>query len=156
MNATATRTERTMKRRMFIKHALLGFVALLLGGKSAVAKAIKEGAPIFGAELQTSRGRQHTPVVRAPKVVKAGEPFEVEVEIGHYQGHESTQEHHIDNICLWADNREVGSVELKAGEKPKAKFTVILNRPGTTVLRGFGNCTKHGLWVSQPVKVEVV
>jgi superoxide reductase len=143
-------------RRKFIKSALLGLVGLTIGSKSAVAKALLEGAPIFGAETQTLRGKQHTPVVKAPEVVKAGEPFEVEVEIGHYEGHESTQEHHIDNICLWVNNREVGSVEVKAGEKPKAKFTVVLDRPGTVTLRGFGNCTEHGLWVSEPVKVKVV
>ena len=66
-----------MDRRSFLKKTVLGTGALIVGGVPAVtqiAKASeKRDIPVFGPDLKTAGGRKHTPFVKAPKRVKAGD-----------------------------------------------------------------------------------
>jgi len=135
-----------------------GFVeSVLVDRRSPLAEALENGLPIFGPEVVTRHGKQHTPVVKAPKVVRAGEWFEVEVEVGYFYPHPSTPGHHIDSISLSVNGKEVATVNLEPGrESSKARFLVKVDEPGKAVLRGFGNCTLHGIWASYPVEVEVL
>jgi len=147
-----------MERRKFLKAGLLSVGALIIAGPTALAKEIyKRDIPIFGPDLKTVGGRKHTPYVKAPSKVKAGEWFEVFVEVGHYHPHPNTPTHWIESVALWVDKFEVAKSEFKAvSGAPKALFTVRIENPGVHILRGFGYCNLHGLWVSLPVKVEVV
>ncbi len=150
-----------MDRRNFIKKTLLGTGALVVGGAPAVSQVVKASEkrdiPVFGPDLKTAGGRKHTPFVKAPKRVKAGEWFDVFVEVGHYKLHPNTMTHWIESVALWIDKFEVASARFRATQgAPRATFTVKVDKPGKVTLRGFGYCNIHGLWVSLPVEVEVV
>ena len=107
--------------------------------------------------LRARGGRKHIPYVKAPKKVKAGRWFTVEVEVGHYHPHPNTPTHYIESASLWIDRFKVASARFKPVQgAPKALFTVRVEKTGKAVLRGFGYCNLHGLWVSLPVEVEVV
>ena len=150
-----------MDRRNFLKNALFSTGALVVGGTSVVSQVAKAGEnrdlPIHGPDLKTAGGRKHTPFVKAPKKVRAGQWFEVFVEVGHYKPHPNTMTHWIESVALWIDGFEVASAKFRATQgAPKALFTVKVDRPGKVILRGFGYCNIHGLWVSQPLEVEVI
>jgi len=145
----------TMVKERVERHSLLGSV--LADRNSPLAEAFEEGLPIFGPEVVSRHGKQHTPIVKAPRQVEAGQWFEVEVEVGFYHPHPNTPGHHIDSISLCVNGHEVANASLTAGNgAPKARFLIKIDEPGTAVLRGFGNCTLHGIWASFPVKVRVV
>jgi superoxide reductase len=145
-----------MSAKSFLNHSLLG-EATLLEGPSPIAEAVEEGLPIFGPETTTRVGKQHTPIVKAPRKVRAGQWFEVEVGVGYFQSHPNEPDHYIDAISLMVDGVEVASMKFQPGQgAPRATFVIKIDEPGVAYLRGFGNCTLHGLWVSEPVKVEVI
>ncbi len=146
-----------MNRRHFLKTGILGAGTILLGNTLSWAGEIKRDVPIFGPDTKTVGGKKHTPFIKAPKKVKAGEWFDVEVEVGHYHPHPNTKKHFIESISLWIDKLEVASAKFKPVQgAPKARFTIRINKPGKATLRAFGYCNIHGLWVSFPTEIEVV
>ncbi|WP_163328060.1 desulfoferrodoxin family protein [Desulfurobacterium thermolithotrophum] len=148
-----------MERRDFIKKTILATGVFLGGGITVpkITKAAEEKIPVFGPDLKSIGGRKHTPYVKAPKKVKAGEWFDVYVEVGYYHPHPNTMTHWIESVALWIDKFEVVKATFRATQgAPKALFTVKIDKPGNAILEGLGYCNLHGLWVSKPIILEVV
>ena len=115
---------------------------------------------------------KHAPVVQCPDEVKAGEFFEVKVNIGEEIGHPNTTEHHISWIELFFQPEgdkfvyNVGRYEFNGhGESvkganqgpvyndPSIVTVVKLTQPGT--FHALAMCNIHGLWEgTKEVKVS--
>ena len=110
---------------------------------------------IKSADWKTEK---HVPVIAAPEVARAGEPFEVEVSVGKEIPHPNTLEHHIVWAALYfvADGSQL-PVELARAEfrahgpdlftSPTLKATVSLPTSGT--LHATASCNIHGLWEAE-------
>ena len=110
------------------------------------------------------KAEKHVPVVTAPSAAKAGEPFDVEVDVGKEIPHPNTAQHHIAWMALHFvpaganTSIELGRVELSAHgasmtdkpgpafTEPSARFRVRLAVSGT--LHATAYCNLHGLWTS--------
>jgi superoxide reductase len=152
-----------MNRRTFLATTLIGSVA---AGISSAASAAERYFPIkVDQSLFDSINRvkipgkksplemSHAPVISAPKSVKAGEVFTVEVSIGE-KVHDMGPAHWIEYIELAIGNEPVGRVEFQSRGfmKPKATFTLALPKEiapnGVITLVAFQRCNLHGLWES--------
>ncbi|MFQ5477585.1 MAG: desulfoferrodoxin family protein [Candidatus Binatia bacterium] len=95
---------------------------------------------------------KHTPKITAPKKVKAGEWFDVTIEIGHGERHPSLVEHHVRSITLLKNDVELVRAYLHPVQaSPKVTFTVALEE--TATLRVLEEPTHSAAWESS---VEVV
>ena len=128
----------------------------------------------FGEVVQTADWKieKHVPTIVAPRSVKAGEKFAVEVSVGKEIAHPNTTEHHIRSIHLYFKPTagkfvsEAGSYEFSAHAEsadgpnkgsilaePVVQTTLKLTGSGTLLAVGY--CNIHGLWESsQEIKVE--
>ncbi|GBE19029.1 putative superoxide reductase [archaeon BMS3Abin16] len=97
--------------------------------------------------------KKHLPVIDAPDSVKAGESFEVTVEVGRLLAHPNEPAHHIQWIRLLNGNLTLASIQLTpVATSPKVTVTVKLEK--TTTLRAIARCNLHGEWVmAQEVKI---
>lgn len=101
---------------------------------------------------------KHVPVITAPNNVKAGEFFEVTVQVGDEVPHPNTIEHHIKWIQVYAKDEDgrvvhVGTFDLgPTYADPKVTFPMKITRSST--LYAIAYCNIHGLWESS-VKVTV-
>ena len=148
-----------MDRRNFIKNTFLATGVVLGSGIiiPEIAKAKESKIPLCGPDLETTFGRKHTPYVKAPKQVKAGEWFDVYVEVGYYHPHPNLMTHWIESVALWIGQYEVAKATFRATQgAPKATFTIKIDNKGETTLKGLGYCNLHGLWVSKPINIKVV
>ncbi len=99
----------------------------------------------------------HTPKIKAPEKVKAGEPFTVEVEVG---PHPNQAVHSIRYIQLFfkEEGRAFNPIHLATAilepeyAEPKLVFTIRIRKSGT--LYALGYCNLHGLWESS-ANIEV-
>jgi len=95
----------------------------------------------------------HAPAITAPKMVKAGELFVVEVSVGE-NVHVMGPVHWIEYIELAIGNEPVGRVEFqpRGFMKPKVTFTLALPKDlapaGVVTLVALQRCNLHGLWES--------
>ncbi len=106
---------------------------------------------------------RHTPHVVAPAKVKKGEAFGVTVRMGQDYVHPDLPEHFIQSLQLFRGDKLLGTATYAPGaatvgrETPsgfqQVTFTIALDAPAT--LSAISYCTMHGLWTSDPVKVEV-
>ncbi|MHC4983384.1 MAG: class II SORL domain-containing protein [Planctomycetota bacterium] len=102
----------------------------------------------------TDLEKKHIPVIAAPESVKAGECFEVVVEVGKLLAHPNENGHFIEFVELYADDRYLARADLTAGTTcPRLRLCVALRGP-VDELRAYGRCNLHGVWVSA-VKVAV-
>src|SRR6185369_10510661 len=152
-----------MDRRTFLATTVIGSVAT---GMSSAASAAERYFPLkVDQSLFDSINRvkvpgkksplemKHAPVISAPKTVKAGELFTVEVSVG--EGlHDMGPAHWIEYIELAIGNEPAGRLEFqpRGFMKPKATFTVALPKEsapnGVVTLVAFQRCNLHGLWES--------
>jgi superoxide reductase len=152
-----------MDRRTFLATTVIGSVA---AGMSSAASAAERYFPLkVDQSLFDSINRvkvpgkksplemKHAPVISAPKTVKAGELFTVEVSVG--EGlHDMGPAHWIEYIELAIGNEPAGRLEFqpRGFMKPKATFTVALPKEiapnGVVTLVAFQRCNLHGLWES--------
>ena len=105
------------------------------------------------------KGEKHVPAIDAPATVKAGEEFEVVVQVGKEIAHPNTFEHHI----LWSKLYylpegaklpvEIGNYDFVAhGEgdaltSPKVTTRLSLSKSGKLISTSY--CNIHGLWTSE-------
>lgn len=152
-----------MDRRNFLKTAVLGTIATGLTATAATAgryfpvkvdQGLFEGINrVKDPAKKTALEKSHAPVITAPKTIKAGEPFTVEVAVGEIL-HGMGPAHWIQNIELYIGNEPAGRVELqpKGYLKPKAVFTAVLHQDaapaGTVTLVAAQHCNLHGYWES--------
>lgn len=94
--------------------------------------------------------KKHLPVIEAPDSVKAGEPFEVTVQVGKLLSHPNEPGHHIESIELYKGHILLARVDLAGGlAEPKATLTISLEADidgENTPLRAFEKCNLHGTW----------
>ena len=111
------------------------------------------------------KGEKHVPVIKVSGEVKAGEEFEVNVNIGEAVGHPNELAHHIAWFKVFFNTTdgkfpvEVGSYNFSAhGEEdvfssPNVTIKLKTNSSGT--LFALSYCNIHGLWEnSQEVTVK--
>jgi superoxide reductase len=102
----------------------------------------------------TDLEKKHLPVIEAPDSVKAGESFEVTIEVGKLLTHPNELGHHIQWIVLLKGGVALATVHLTpVTTSPNIKLTVTLNQ--TETLRALERCNLHGEWeYTKLVKVE--
>jgi superoxide reductase len=100
---------------------------------------------------KTPLEKGHAPVITAPKSVKAGEPFIVEVSVGENL-HPMGPTHWIEFIELGIGNEPAGRVDFQPRGflKPKTTFTVVIPKEaapeGKLTLLARQHCNLHGMW----------
>ena len=146
-----------VRRREFMRTAALATGGLVLGGAGA-ARAFTGHAAVDEKLFQdinrakdpahkTGLEQKHVPVVELPAMIKAGEPFAVNVTIGEVI-HPMGAAHYIDWVEILAGNEPAGRLDFReAFSQPKATFFITLDKPVTLVTRIY--CNIHGLWQSE-------
>ncbi|HTG82894.1 MAG TPA: class II SORL domain-containing protein [Geobacteraceae bacterium] len=150
-----------MDRRTFLKGAVAGSVAAGFAGAAVAAERYfptKVDMALFDAinrakdpANKTPLERSHAPVIVAPKSVKAGEAFPVEVSVGE-KLHDMGPVHWIEYIELSLGNEPAGRADLqpKGYLKPRVTFTVTVPKEaapgGKLTLVARQRCNLHGYW----------
>ncbi|MGD2174848.1 MAG: desulfoferrodoxin family protein [Candidatus Brocadiaceae bacterium] len=97
-------------------------------------------------ENMTDLEKKHVPVISAPESVKAGECFDVIVEVGKHLAHPNERGHYIHFVELYADETFLGRVDwTPVTTCPIARFCVQLDHIHDR-LRAFEYCNLHGTW----------
>ena len=97
----------------------------------------------------TDLEKKHLPVITAPDTVRAGECFEVVVEIGKLLQHPNEAGHFIEFIELYAGHAYLAHLDLIAVRTcPVLKVCVSLEKDFGP-LRAFARCNMHGVWEAQ-------
>jgi len=150
-----------MDRRTFLATTLIGSAAVAVSSAASAAERyfpLKVDQALFDSinRVKTPGKKSplemsHAPLISAPKSVKAGELFTVEVSVGE-KVHDMGPAHWIEYIELAIGNEPVGRLEFqpRGFMKPKATFTVALPKEvapnGVVTLVAFQRCNLHGLW----------
>ncbi len=102
----------------------------------------------------TDLQKKHTPVITAPDAVKAGECFDVLVEVGKLVAHPNEVGHYIEYVNLYAGDVYVAGLDLTSVRTcPVLKVCVSLDRD-LGALRAVARCNLHGEWAAtRPIKV---
>ena len=103
-------------------------------------------------EMESTLMEKHVPVIKAPAKVKAGEEFEVVINIGGNIPHPNTVEHHIKWIQVFAEveGRAYNPVHVATFDfgptfaEPKVKFRMKLEKSATLIALEY--CNLHGVW----------
>lgn len=105
---------------------------------------------------------RHSPFVSCEAKAKKGEKFPVTVKVGNEYTHPDDFNHYIDFIQLYngetllAEARYLAGALGGEGHKSQAEVTFHIVPSGKKLsLTAMSYCTKHGLWESDPVEVEV-
>ena len=150
-----------MDRRTFLKSAAMGVVAAGVVKETFAAEKyfpVKADQGLFETinrvkdpANKTPLEKSHSPVITAPKTVKAGEPFSVEVSVGEVV-HSMGPAHWIEFVELNIGNEPAGRIDFqpKGYLSPKAAFTVALTKEsapsGKVTLIAHQRCNLHGYW----------
>ncbi len=150
-----------MERRKFVKGAVATAAAALVMGKveKTFAKKNEETKKInrlTNKKNPSMLEKKHVPLIKAPSKVKKGEWFDVEVKVGFMVEHPSTPEHFINEIKLILDGHETIELDNERGgnTSPNGYFRIRLNK--TCRLEAISECNIHGVWMGEPVTVEVI
>lgn len=93
----------------------------------------------------TDLEKKHTPIIEPPDLAKAGEPFEVVVEVGKLLKHPNEPNHFIEWIELYSGDTFLTRVDLTAElTDPKVTIPIRLTHPHTMKARA--RCNIHGVW----------
>lgn len=103
---------------------------------------------------------RHSPFIHCADKAKKGEKFAVTVKMGNEYSHPDDFDHYIANIALYNGETLLARADFVAGtlgnEKNHAEVTFNIVPTGKKLtLVAHGYCTKHGVWESTPVIVEV-
>lgn len=94
----------------------------------------------------TDLEKKHLPVITAPEKVKAGECFEVIVEVGKLLAHPNESGHFIEFIDLYAGDVFLTRLDLSPKTTcPTLKVCINLDKY-LGPLRAFERCNLHGVW----------
>ena len=121
--------------------------------EAQVADVVPEITPDFD-HMKTGQDPKHTPRITAPDKVKAGEWFDVTVEVGNEARHPSLIEHHVRWIAIYKDDVEIARTYLHpVFSTPKVTFTIRLEK--SAKLRALEEPTHTAAWeTSKDIKVE--
>ncbi|WP_457607995.1 class II SORL domain-containing protein [Nitratifractor sp.] len=103
---------------------------------------------------------RHSPFIHCAESAKKGEKFPVTVKMGNEYSHPDDFDHYIAYIQLWNGETLLGQATFTPGslgnQKEHAEVTFNIVPTGSKLkLTAMAYCTKHGLWESDPVVVEV-
>jgi len=103
---------------------------------------------------------RHSPFIHCESTATQGEMFAVTVKMGEEYTHPDDFDHYIANIALYNGETLLARADFVAGTlgNEKSHTTVTFNvRPMGKKLNlvAHAYCTKHGVWESTPVAVEV-
>jgi superoxide reductase len=102
---------------------------------------------------------RHSPFVHCEKAATKGEKFKVKVKLGDEYMHPDDFDHYISTVQLWNGEVLLAESEHKAGSlgnQPghlEVDFYIVPTKK--LALTATAYCTKHGLWHSDEVVVEV-
>ncbi|OQX75088.1 MAG: dethiobiotin synthase [Campylobacteraceae bacterium 4484_4] len=103
---------------------------------------------------------RHSPFVHCESTAKKGEKFAVTVKVGEEYTHPDDFDHFIANVSLWNGDTLLARADFLPGtlgnQKSQVEVTFNVVPTGNKMqLVAQSYCTKHGLWESEPVTVEV-
>ena len=103
---------------------------------------------------------RHSPFITVEGVAKAGEMVAINVKMGNEYTHPDDFDHFIESITLFNGETKLATASFVPGtlgnEKSHAEVTFNIRATGKKLnLVAHGYCTKHGIWESTPVVVEV-
>jgi len=102
---------------------------------------------------------RHSPFIHCANEATAGEKFAVTVKVGNEYTHPDDFDHFIANIALYDGETLLGRADFTPGtlanQKSQAEvtFNIIPTKKLKLVAQAY--CTKHGIWESEEVIVEV-
>ena len=102
---------------------------------------------------------RHSPFVHCAGEAKKGEKFTVKVKVGEEYSHPDDFDHYISWVQLWNGELMLGQAHYvpgALGNQPgqvEVDFYVVPQKDMKLTAMAF--CTKHGLWQSDEVVVEV-
>ncbi len=104
---------------------------------------------------------RHSPFIYCADTAKAGEPFEVKIQVGKEYEHPDDTDHYVSTITLFNRETKLAEATLFAGAlggqghkgKATVTFTIVLDRNAKLVAHAY--CTKHGIWEGEPKEVTV-
>jgi len=104
---------------------------------------------------------RHSPFITVEGVAKQGEMVPVNVKMGNEYTHPDDFDHFIESITLFNGETKLASATFVPGTlgNEKSHAEVTFNIRATTKklnLVAHAYCTKHGIWESTPVLVEVI
>ncbi len=103
---------------------------------------------------------RHSPFITVAGVAKQGEMLSVNVKMGNEFTHPDDFDHFIESITLFNGETKLANATFVPGtlgnEKSHAEVTFNIRPMGKKLnLVAHGYCTKHGIWESTSVLVEV-
>ena len=102
---------------------------------------------------------RHSAFVHCEKSAKAGEKFKVKVKVGNEYMHPDIPEHYIAWIQLWNGEKMLSQTNMIEGamggeaSQVEVDFYIVPQKNMKLIAMAF--CTKHGLWQSEEIEVEV-
>lgn len=100
--------------------------------------------------------KKHLPVIDAPETVKAGECFEVVVNVGKLLTHPSDPDHFIEFVELYAGHVYLARMHFTAQTTCPVMKTCVSLPKDLGPLRAFERCNIHGVWeYDKPIRVEM-
>ena len=95
----------------------------------------------------TELEKKHMPVIECPDTVKAGEPFQVKINVGSIP-HVMEEGHHIQWIDVYFKNNFYARIDLTpVFTKPEVMVTLVRHsKHKTSTLRVVERCNLHGQW----------
>jgi len=102
---------------------------------------------------------RHSAFVHCEANAKAGQKFKVKVKVGDEYAHPDDFDHYIAWVQLWNGENNLAQANFTAGAMGNAAtnlevdFYIVPTK--NMKLTAMAYCTKHGLWQSEEVVVEV-
>ena len=102
---------------------------------------------------------RHSAFVHCENSANAGEKFKVKVQVGDEYKHPDDFDHYIQWVQLWDGERFLAEASFSAGAMGNAPanlevdFYIVPTKNMKLIAHAY--CTKHGLWQSDEVAVEV-
>ncbi|RUA27631.1 MAG: dethiobiotin synthase [Bacteroidetes bacterium] len=102
---------------------------------------------------------RHSAFVHCEATATAGEKFKVKVQVGDEYKHPDDADHYIAYVQLWNGEKmlaQANFIEGAMGNEPanlEVDFYIVPKKNMKLMAHAF--CTKHGLWQSDEVVVEV-
>jgi superoxide reductase len=102
---------------------------------------------------------RHSPFIHCEKTAKKGEKFKVTVKLGNEYPHPDDFDHYIEYVQLWNRETMLATAHFTPGAlgnmpgHVEVDFYIVPTK--NMKLTAMAYCTKHGLWQSDDVEVEV-
>lgn len=104
---------------------------------------------------------RHSPFIHCEGNAKAGEPFEVRVQVGNEYSHPDDLDHYVSTVTLYNKETKLAEANFYAGAnggqgaKAQTSVTFRVNLDKNAKLVAHAYCTKHGVWEGTPKEVTV-